>query len=342
MRVAVLGTGRMGAALTRRLLAREHVVRIWNRTRGRTGELVRAGAEEASSPEAAARGVDAVLMTLADDRACRDVLARLAAHMGPDPPVVVGMSTVSPATARELREMTPERRFVAAPVVGGPAALAAGQAMGLLSGDREVMGRLRLLWPDVFSVQRYCGEDPGAGLIYKVLNNHLLMSGVALVSEVVATGQAAGIDERMLHDFLYQWSTVAPGMRDRLDDIFHGGHEGWFTTRLGAKDLRLVIELARSLGLDLPIARTVERRYEEAAASGWGDADIGAVVELLRSKQHSEHPAEHTTAEHAIESPEHETAEHGTTEHETAEHETAEHGIAKHGTPENETPEHGT
>ncbi|MFF0308767.1 NAD(P)-dependent oxidoreductase [Streptosporangium sp. NPDC004379] len=284
MRVAVLGVGRMGTALARRLLAREHTVRVWNRTRGRTGELVRAGAEETSSPEAAARDADAVLMTLTDDRACRDVLTRLAAHMGPDPPVVVDMSTVSPDTARELREMTPEHRFVAAPVVGGPAALAAGQAMGLLSGDREVMDRIRSLWPDVFSVQWYCGEDPGAGLIYKVLNNHLLMSGVALLSEVVATGQAAGLDERMMQDFLYQWPTVAPGVHNRLDDIFHGDHEGWFTTRLGAKDLRLVIGLARSLGLDLPIARTVERRYEEAAASGWGDADIGAVVELLRAE----------------------------------------------------------
>ncbi|WP_425581707.1 NAD-binding protein [Streptosporangium vulgare] len=73
-------------------------------------------------------------------------------------------------------------------------------------------------------------------------------------------------------------------MHNRVDDILTGDHQGWFTTRLAAKDVRLAVDLARSAGLDLPIARLVERRYEEAAERGWGDGDIGAVVELLREK----------------------------------------------------------
>ena len=51
---------------------------------------------------------------------------------------------------------------------------------------------------------------------------------------------------------------------------------------LGAKDVRLAEDLARSHGVLLPLANAVKRRFEEAAAQGWADADIGAVVELLR------------------------------------------------------------
>lgn len=286
MRIAVLGMGRMGKALAQRLLLRDHMVTVWNRTPGKASELVQAGAVEADSPAEAARDTEGVLMSLADDRASRDVMARLT-ERGPDDgaPVVVDMSTVSPATSRELRKMAPGHRFVAAPIVGGPSSVVEGQATGLLGGEQEHVRRLNALWPDLFMVQRYCGEDPGSALTYKLLNNYLLMAGLAVVAEAVATGQAAGLDESMLRDFIHQWPTVAPALHNRLDDLIAGDHRGWFTTRLGAKDVRLTVALAASLGLDLPIARLVEQRYEEAADQGWGDADIAAIIELIRERR---------------------------------------------------------
>ncbi|MFI6801310.1 NAD(P)-dependent oxidoreductase [Streptosporangium canum] len=322
MRVAVLGMGSMGRAVALRLLGRGHAVRVWNRTPGKASEVIDAGAAEASSPAEAARDADAVLMSLADDRAVREVMARLAepgsgpgsgsgsesgsgpgsesgsgsglgsdsdAGSGPGSesgaPVVADMSTVSPDTSRALAGLAPGGRFVAAPIIGGPQAVVDGQAMGLLGGERGLVDRLGPVWQDLFAVQWYCGDDPGSALTYKLLNNYLLMSGVAVVAEAVAAGQAAGLDEAMLKDFLLRWPTVAPALHNRLDDIIHGDHRGWFATRLGAKDVRLIAEVAESKGLRLPIARLVEQRYEEAAGHGWSDSDITAVVELLRERR---------------------------------------------------------
>lgn len=324
MRVAVLGMGSMGRAVALRLLGRGHAVRVWNRTPGKASEVIDAGAAEASSPAETARDADAVLMSLADDRAVREVMARLAepgsgpgsgsgsesgsgpgsesgsgsgsglgsdsdAGSGPGSesgaPVVADMSTVSPDTSRALAGLAPGGRFVAAPIIGGPQAVVDGQAMGLLGGERGLVDRLGPVWQDLFAVQWYCGDDPGSALTYKLLNNYLLMSGVAVVAEAVAAGQAAGLDEAMLKDFLLRWPTVAPALHNRLDDIIHGDHRGWFATRLGAKDVRLIAEVAESKGLRLPIARLVEQRYEEAAGHGWSDSDITAVVELLRERR---------------------------------------------------------
>ncbi|WP_031165185.1 NAD(P)-dependent oxidoreductase [Streptosporangium roseum] len=298
MRVAVLGMGSMGRAVALRLLGRGHAVRVWNRTPGKASEVIDAGAAEVSSPAEAARDADAVLMSLADDRAVREVMARLAepgTEPGTEPgsglgsdsgaPVVADMSTVSPDTSRALAGLAPGGRFVAAPIIGGPQAVVDGQAMGLLGGEHGLVDRLGPVWQDLFAVQWYCGDDPGSALIYKLLNNYLLMSGVAVVAEAVAAGQAAGLDEAMLKDFLLRWPTVAPALHNRLDDILHGDHRGWFATRLGAKDVRLIAEVAESKGLRLPIARLVEQRYEEAAGHGWSDSDITAVVELLRERR---------------------------------------------------------
>ncbi|MEV4246274.1 NAD(P)-dependent oxidoreductase [Streptosporangium canum] len=294
MRVSVLGMGSMGRAVALRLLGRGHAVRVWNRTPGKASDVIDAGAAEASSPAEAARDADAVLMSLADDRAVREVMARLAesgsdAGSGPGSesgaPVVADMSTVSPDTSRALAGLALGGRFVAAPIIGGPQAVVDGQAIGLLGGERGLVDRLGPVWQDLFAAQWYCGDDPGSALTYKLLNNYLLMSGVAVVAEAVAAGQAVGLDEAMLKDFLLRWPTVAPALHNRLDDILHGDHRGWFATRLGAKDVRLIAEVAESKGLRLPIARLVEQRYEEAAGRGWSDSDITAVVELLRERR---------------------------------------------------------
>jgi 3-hydroxyisobutyrate dehydrogenase-like beta-hydroxyacid dehydrogenase len=287
MRISVFGMGNMGRALALRLLERGHAVTVWNRTPGKASEVVDAGATEAPSPPEAARGAEAVLLSLADDQAVRDVMTRLA-DLGSDPggPVVVDMSTVSPDTSRALVDLAPGGGFVAAPIVGGPQAVVAGQAVGLVGGERDLVDRLKPIWSDAFTARwYYCGGDPGGALTYKLLNNYLLMSGIAVLAEVVATGQAAELDEAILRDFLFEWPTIAPALHNRLDDLIGGDHRGWFTTPLGAKDVRLLAEVAESRGLDLPIARLVERRYEEAAGRGWSDSDITAVVELLREQR---------------------------------------------------------
>ncbi|MCT9931827.1 NAD(P)-dependent oxidoreductase [Planotetraspora sp. A-T 1434] len=286
MRIAVLGMGRMGRALAQRLLGQHFAVTVWNRTPGRAADLVGDGAIEASSPAEAARDAEAVLLSLADDQAVREVVGRLAGlEPTRDWPIVADMSTVSPAMSRELRDLVPGGRFVAAPIVGGPLAVVVGKATALLGGDRRAVEKLEAVWRDAFAGYSYCGEDPGCAVTLKLLNNYLLMSTVAVVAEAVATAQAAGFGEDTVREMLFTWPTVPPALHNRLDDIIGGDHEGWFTTRLGAKDVRLAREVAEAAGLDLPIARLVERRYEEAAERGWGDADIAAIVELLRARR---------------------------------------------------------
>ncbi|WP_214413925.1 NAD(P)-dependent oxidoreductase [Sphaerisporangium fuscum] len=281
MRTAVLGMGAMGRALAGRLLAHGHEVIVWNRTPGRAAELVEAGAAEASSPAQATREAEVALMSLADDRAVLDVVERLS---GPGSAAVVAdMSTVSPDTSRRLQDMIPGRRFVSAPIMGAPQAVLDGTASGLLGGDRALVDRLEPIWSTIFSAHWYCGEDPGGATAFKLLNNYLLMSGIAVVAEAVATAEAAGLDRNLLRELLFTLPTVPPGLRNRLDDILGGDHQGWFSTHLGAKDVRLFAEVAESNGLPLPIARLVQRRYQEAAGASWRDADIAAVVELVRA-----------------------------------------------------------
>jgi 3-hydroxyisobutyrate dehydrogenase-like beta-hydroxyacid dehydrogenase len=286
MRLAVLGMGRMGHAVAERLLGGDHEVTVWNRSPHKADDLLTKGAREAATPAAAAEATEASITSLTDDAAVRTVVTGpngVAAGLGDG--VLIDASTVSPETTAELAEAV-RGRLLASPILGSPAAVLSGEAGYLIGGPRELYDRLAPAYGVLADAGHrvYVGEDARVATTLKLLSNYLLMSGIATLAETVATAQAVGLPDKLIRDYLGQLPLVAPALRNRLDDIVSGDHDGWFSTTLGAKDVRLTEDLARSHGVLLPLADAVKRRFEEAAAQGWADADIGAVVELLRER----------------------------------------------------------
>jgi len=286
MRVAVLGMGRMGHAVAERLLAGDHEVTVWNRTPHKADDLVAKGARERATPAAAAEETEATFTSLADDAAARTVVTGsegVAAGLGDG--VLIDASTVSPQTTEDLAEAV-GGRLLASPILGSPSAVVSGEAGYLIGGPRELYDRLAPAYDVLTDAARrvYVGEDARVATTLKLLSNYLLMSGIATLAETVATAQVVGLPDELIRDYLGGLPLVAPALRNRLDDIVSGDHDGWFSTTLGAKDVRLVEDLALSHGVLLPLADAVKRRFEEVAAQGWADADIGAVVELLRKQ----------------------------------------------------------
>src|SRR5689334_18910133 len=113
----------MGAPMARNLLAAGHEVVAWNRGPEPLAELVEAGARAGDGPAAVAAEADILISIVSDDAALREVLggpegAIAAARPGS---LVIDMSTVSPALARELAAAADARRvgFLDAPVSGG-------------------------------------------------------------------------------------------------------------------------------------------------------------------------------------------------------------------------------
>jgi len=287
MRVAVLGMGNMGHALAERLLDCGHDVTVWNRTPHKADDLLAKGAREASTPAEAAKETEATFTSLADDAAVRTVVTGqngVASELGEG--VLIDTSTVSPETTADLAAAV-AGRLLASPILGAPAAVLSCQAAYLIGGPRELYDRLTPAYESLAheALRVYVGEDARVATTLKLLSNYLLMSGIATLAEAVATAQAAGLPDDLICLYFGQLPVVAPALHNRLDDIVSGDHDGWFSTTLAAKDVRLTEDLARSHGVRLPLADAVRRRFEEAAAEGWAAADIGAVVELLRNRK---------------------------------------------------------
>jgi 3-hydroxyisobutyrate dehydrogenase-like beta-hydroxyacid dehydrogenase len=282
MRIAVLGMGQMGQALVARLLDTGHDVTVWNRTSGRAGPLLERGATETSTVVDAVAQAEVVMTSLSADAAVLEVLRPDGVALAlPPEAVIVDSSTVAPGTSRALAAAYPER-FAAAPILGGPAALATGEAGLVVAGPPAVLELAEPVFTDIAGAVRHCGDDPGRALVVKLVSNYLLMAGLAVLSEAVAGAQRAGLDDALIVDLFTTSGMVAPGLRNRVADLVNGDHDGWFPPPMGAKDVGLFLDLTAGEDRPLPLAQLVRSRYEDAVVAGWEDKDITTVIELLR------------------------------------------------------------
>jgi len=283
--VAVVGLGRMGRALASRLLERGVAVTVWNRSAGPVRELAARGARVADSVGDATGRADVVLTALADDRAVRAVVlgaGGVAAGLASGA-VLADASTVSPELSAELADAVGAERFVAMPILGAPAAVAAGSAVFLVGGVPEAQRRLAPVLAELTSVTRTYPQARVAS-VAKLTSNFLLLSGALALAEAFAIGRGGGLDDDQLRALLAEGPMVAPGLRNRFEGLLTGQQDPWWSVVLGAKDARLAHDVAAQAGLAVPLADVVVRQFELAAARHGDDGeDITAVAELYRS-----------------------------------------------------------
>jgi 3-hydroxyisobutyrate dehydrogenase len=285
MDVAVLGMGRMGRAVAGRLLEGGHRVAVWNRSKGKAAEIVSAGGREAHSVADAVDGVDVAITMLANDHAVSAVAFGELRSSIADQTVYVDCSTVSPKLSGELAEAFPAR-FLALPVLGGPLAVQAGQAVYLVGGNGGLVDRVGPLLASLSNTVRRYDTAPLA-ITAKLATNLLLLSEVIALAESFVVGRSGGLTDEQLRELLGTSPMVAPGLKNRFESVLTGSQEGWWTTALGAKDAGLALDIAQAAEVELPGAAVVRRLYEKAAASGLDQADIAAVTKLYRGQEPS-------------------------------------------------------
>ena len=269
----------MGAALAGRLLAGGHDVVVWNRSPGKTAEVVKAGAREASSIASAIEAAEIVLTSLSDDAAVRRVAlgdGGVRASIADGVPYVE-CSTVSPQITEELAGMF--GRFVAMPVLGGPATVESGQATYLVGTSEETLDLIGPVTLALGGTLRHYGTARLASTA-KLTVNLLLLAGAVSLAESFTVGRSGGLGDDQLRELL--GGVVSPGLKNRFEAILGASSNRWWTTVLGAKDAGLAVDLAESSGIRLPVATAVRDAYLKAIEEGHGDEDIAAVRYLYR------------------------------------------------------------
>lgn len=284
-RVAIIGTGRMGAGMAVRLRESGADVTVWNRT---PDKAVATGCAVAETAREAVAGADTVLVSLADDAAV------LAAYDGPDGlaaglregTVVVESSTVDPETVRRVEPLVSARgaTLLDGPVSGSTALVEKGQLTFMVGGPADGVERARPVL-DLLARQVFHVGDVGSGAVVKLAVNTVVLALNQALAESLVLAERAGVPRETTYEVLAN-SAIGSAFVSYKRAAFERPDEApvAFSLELVAKDLDLVRQLAGRVGARMPQSDTNLSVASAAVAASLGDRDMSAVADYLRAR----------------------------------------------------------
>jgi 3-hydroxyisobutyrate dehydrogenase-like beta-hydroxyacid dehydrogenase len=275
-RVGFAGLGAMGAGIAKRLVDAGYEVVGWNRTKEKAQPLLDAGMGWADTPRELAASVD-VLFTMLTNTAAIEATAA-----GPDG-VLAGlregtvwadMSTIAPDGSVALAERVRATGgwFLDCPVSGSPATLAAGQMAVMVGGDRAAFHHVERVLHAIGPKVTYIGPN-GHAILTKVAINLALVVSVTALAEGVALVEKAGVDRRAVIDAVLK-SVIASPVMDYRAPLLVEDTDVFADVELQQKDLVLAQDLARRLGMAVPMCAATSEMLNAARSSQRADRDF--------------------------------------------------------------------
>jgi len=270
MRIGFVGPGLMGAGMIRNLAAAGHEVSVYARTPAKAEDLP---AVPAPSIADAVDGRDLMCSCVTDSDDVRRVV-RAALEAPSPPPVIVELSTIAPAVARELAGECAARgvAYLDCPVSGGPPGAEAGTLAIMCGGDADAHAAAAPALDAMGDPAKrtHCGPV-GAGLVAKLVNNQLVAVISAATAEAFGMGQRAGVDPEVLRRVVLASSGASWQLEFLFPRVLAGDHRPGFRVRDLRKDLGHARDLA---GREQPLADVAGALFADVD----GALDYGAVA----------------------------------------------------------------
>ncbi len=284
-RVGFCGMGTMGAEMAANVARAGFPTTVWNRTPGRAGAAVAAGAVEALSPAAAASASDVAVICVSDTPDVEAVLfgeGGLAVGLA-EGSLVIDCSTIAPGATREFAERLAGSGigFVDAPVSGGSEGAVKGTLTIMVGGSDEDVARARPVLEAMGSSITHMGPI-GAGQTTKAVNQ-VILSGVYLgVAEGMVLAMKSGLDAKQVAEALSGGAAGSWVLQNRAGRMIDDDYPLGFRIALHLKDLTIALEQARAVGAALPIAAMAAQIEAALVARGHGDDDNSALARAVR------------------------------------------------------------
>jgi len=284
MRVGFIGLGNMGSGMAANLLRAGHELTVFNRSPEKRRPLIELGARAAETV-AEACGGEVVITMLADDGALRrvalaedgivDKLRQGATH--------VSMSTVSVELVRDLTQAHQQagQQFVAAPVFGRPEMAAAAKLFIVVAGAPAAVTICQPLFDAMGQRTFPFGTEPAAASLVKLAGNFMIAATIETLGEALALLSKGGVDPGRFVDLLTSTLFPAPAYRTYGALIAASRFQpAGFAAPLGHKDVRLLLAVAESLRVPMPIGSLLNDRFLRLLAQGGESLDWSAISQL--------------------------------------------------------------
>jgi len=273
--VALLGTGIMGAGMTRNIAKAGLSIRVWNRTRERAEPLGDV-ATVADTVAEAVEDADVVITMLYDADSVAATMEQARGHLRDDT-IWLQQSTVGVAGTDRLINLAQDLRvtFVDAPVLGTKKPAEDGALVILASGPETTQQTLAPVFDAIGSRSMWVG-DAGAGSKLKLVANSWVATVLEGIAESLAFARDLGLDPALFLDAVSGGAMDAPYVQLKGKNMLAGNYDPAFTLAGCLKDVDLILAAAQDAGTDLGLIPGARAHLARAVEAGHGELDMAA------------------------------------------------------------------
>ena len=283
MQIGFIGTGVMGSSMVRHLLNAGFVVNVFNRTKDKAMPLVEDGAVWQESPSEIARTSD-VIFTIVGYPS--DVEAVYFGEAGifeglSEGKIIVDMTTSTPALAVKIAKQAGEMKVKSldAPVSGGDLGAKNGTLSVMVGGEESAFEIVRPLF-ETFSGSLNLFGPAGSGQHTKMVNQIMVAGTMTGMTEMLVYAKAAGLKLEEVIKTVNGGAAQNWSLGNYAPRIITNDYTPGFFVKHFVKDLKIVLDEAAKMDLDLPSTKQAYDLYEKLQDTGHGDDGTQALIKL--------------------------------------------------------------
>jgi 3-hydroxyisobutyrate dehydrogenase len=275
-----IGAGRMGTQLATRLLTAGYDVAVFNRTAAKAKPLADLGATVVSSPaELADR--DLVFSMVSASKDLEQVMLGDGGLLtaASTPRIIADSSTVSTSTSATIRAAAEAKgaQFLATPVSGNPAVIAAGKLTVAVSGPRAVFDEVEPVLQHFGRGVTWVGEGEAARLV-KIAHNIMLGVVTQNLAEITVLVEKGGVNRADFLAFLNDSVMGSIFTRYKTPAFVNLDFTPTFTNVLLQKDFDLGLEAGYELKVPMPITSAARQIVAQEVGAGNVDEDFATLL----------------------------------------------------------------
>lgn len=283
MRIGFIGTGVMGKSIVKHFLSAGHEVAVYNRTKSKTDELIALGAAWQATPAEVTSVSEIVFSMVGYPSDVEEIYygSNSIFSVEVTGKLLVDLTTSTPTLAERIYQTAKEKGADAldAPVSGGDLGAQNGTLTIMVGGDQTAYKRIIPLFEIMgksFSLQ----GAAGAGQHTKMANQIMIAGTMTGMTEMLVYAKAANLDVSKVLETLGGGAAQNWSMTNYAPRILKSDYSPGFFVKHFIKDLKIALDEAKKMQLDLPATKLATELYERLADQGFENDGTQALIKL--------------------------------------------------------------
>jgi 2-hydroxy-3-oxopropionate reductase len=286
LKVGFVGVGLMGLPMVKNIAKHNYPLVVWNRSKKNLKKINKQKIEVCQNIINLPSQCQVIIMMLSNDKACLEISNKLKKKIKKNQ-ILIDMSSTKQKTAIEIEKKIKSKGgyFLDAPVSGGTLAAKIGKLAIMVGGEKKIFEKTKNLLKSMGTVT-YVGKT-GSGQVAKLANQAIVGITIGAVSEALILAETAGADPKAVRKAIkngFAGSQILEIHGKRiLEKNFEPG--GKCSTQL--KDMKNIIETAKTYKIHLPLSEKIKKLYEIIVKEGKSSLDHSALYLLIKKlKKH--------------------------------------------------------